>query len=238
MDRKAKTGGGLLGQMRRALWLRRYSRRTVEAYVGWTRRFILFHGKRHPKELGKPEVTAFLSRLALDGVSASTQNQALAALLFLYAEVLEQRLPWLDELVYARRPERRPVVLTRGETARVLERIDGTTGLMAALLYGAGLRLSECATLRVKDLDLERREIVVRRGKGQKDRVTMLPGALVSRLAKHLERVKRQHEEDLAAGAGAVKLPDALDRKYPGAHVLNRGARGVLSPLDAIDRDR
>ena len=208
----------LLDRAREALRLRHYSRRTERAYVAWMRRYILFHDKRHPTEMGGEEVTQFLSSLAVDRkVSASTQNQALAALLFLYAEVLGVRLPWLDQVVRASRPRRLPVVLSRVEIRAVLERLDGIPQLMAFLLYGAGLRLLECARLRVKDIDFAAHQIVVRSGKGDRDRVTLLPVAACVPLERHLERVRRLHLRDLTAGAGWVELPDALARKYPNA---------------------
>jgi integron integrase len=179
---------------------------------------ILFHDKRHPATLGAEEVTRFLSHLAEDRrVSASTQNQALSALLFLYRHVLGVELPWLDGLVRARRPAHVPVVLSREEMAAVLSRLSGPAWLMAALLYGASLRLLECLQLRVKDVDFDRGEIVVRRGKGGRDRRTVLPAVVRRSLAAHLERVRAQHEADLARGAGWVELPDALGRKYPNA---------------------
>jgi integron integrase len=182
------------------------------------RRFILFHGKRHPRELGEREVTAFLSRLATDGVSASTQNQALSAILFLYEVVLGDRLPWMNDIVRAQRPARLPVVLSREEVATLLSRLRGTVWLMASLMYGAGLRLLECAELRVKDLNFDRGELTIRDGKGGKDRVTILPVALNVPLRDHLARVKAQHASDLAAGRGSVALPGALRAKYPNAH--------------------
>lgn len=194
------------------------SRRTEEAYVFWIRRFIVFHGKRHPVEMGADEVTRFLSSLATERhVAASTQNQALAALLFLYRQVLGVELPWLDQVVHARRPARLPVVLTRDEVARVLAALPPAAWLPIALLYGAGLRLLECLRLRVKDVDLCRGEITVRSGKGERDRRTMLPAVVQEPLAGHLRVVRRQHEEDVARGAGWVELPYALDRKYPNA---------------------
>ena len=175
--------------VRDALRVRHYSIRTEEAYVGWIRRFILFHGKRHPREMGKAEITAFLTTLAVQGkVAASTQNQALSALLFLYRYVLETEVPWLDELVHAKRPQKLPVVLTRGEVQALLSCLRGTKWLMAVLLYGSGLRLLECLRLRVKDIVFERGEIVVREGKGGKDRLTMLPAAAVEPLRRQLER--------------------------------------------------
>jgi integron integrase len=192
--------------------------RTEEAYLGWIRRYILFHGKRHPAELGAPEVTRFLSNLAVDGrVAASTQNQALSALLFLYKHVLGVDLPWLDDLVRAKRPARLPVVLSRDEVAAVLSHLAGMRWIMATLLYGTGLRLLECAHLRVKDVDFGQNEIIVRAGKGDRDRRVMLPGALRGPLASHLSRVRRVHDANLACGAGWVALPHALGRKYPNA---------------------
>ncbi|MEK7329945.1 MAG: integron integrase, partial [Candidatus Eisenbacteria bacterium] len=208
----------LLDRLREAIHVRHYSRRTEKAYVGWVRRFVLFHDKRHPREMGKAEVGGFLSHLATQGcVSASTQNQALSALLFLYAQVLNQDIGWLDELVRAKRPARVPVVLTREEVRAVLAQLKGTERLMASLLYGAGLRLLECCRLRVKDIELERGEIVVRDGKGAHDRMTMLPVRLVPALAAQLERVRAQHARDFTAGTGSVELPLALERKYPRA---------------------
>jgi len=179
---------------------------------------MLFHGKRHPDEMGEAEVTAFLSSLATErGVSASTQNQALSAILFLYVEVLRRDLSWLDRVVRARRPLRVPVVLSRVEVAAILGRLEGDCWLMASLMYGSGLRVAECAALRVKDVDLDRGEIVVRDGKGRKDRRTVLPLTLQAPLAAHLAQVKQQHEADRRAGRGSVALPDALRSKYPKA---------------------
>nr|WP_246417327.1 integron integrase [Rehaibacterium terrae] len=194
------------------------AKRTEEAYVGWIRRFILANGKRHPREMGAREVEAFLTRLATrDKVAASTQNQALAALLFLYREVLGEQLPWMENIRRAKRPERLPVVLTRAEVAALLGELSGRAWLMAALLYGSGLRLMECVRLRIKDVDCERRELIVRDGKGGKDRRTMLPAALVEPLRAQMAEARRVHAADLAAGFGAVWLPDALARKYPNA---------------------
>lgn len=192
--------------------------RTEEAYVGWVRRFILANGKRHPRELGAREVEAFLTHLVMHGqVSASTQNQALSALLFLYREVLQIDLPWMENIRRAKKPERLPVVLSREEVAALLAEMHGVTWLMASLLYGAGLRLMECVRLRVQDVDFVRREITVRQGKGGKDRRTMLPAMIVDALQGQLAEARRVHERDLAAGFGAVWLPDALARKYPNA---------------------
>jgi integron integrase len=208
----------LLDRVRLAARVRHYSRRTEEAYVSWVKRYVLFHGKRHPSELGPGDVATFLSSLATAGrLSASTQNQALSALLFLYRIVLGVDLGNLPSIVRARTPERLPIVLSREEVVRVLSRLRGTAWLAVMLLYGAGLRVSECLELRVKDIDFDRGQLLVRRGKGQKDRVTTLPSAVGPRLASHLERVKRQHDEDLRAGFGRVVLPFALERKFPGA---------------------
>ena len=203
---------------RAAMRLRRLSPRTQEAYLAWMRRYYQFQGRRNPAELGAAHVTAFLSSLATrDRVSASTQNQALAALLFLYEEVLRLRLPWLDDLVRAKRPVHLPVVLAREEVAAVLRLMSGVPRLMATLLYGSGLRLLECCQLRVKDVDFVRSQIFVRRGKGGKDRVAILPGAVRTELGAHLERARSQHLSDVASGAGWVELPEALDRKLPAA---------------------
>jgi integron integrase len=208
----------LLDRVRAANRLRHGSRSTEKSYVGWIRRFILFHGKRHPAEMGAPEVARFLSSLAVEGkVAASTQNQALSALLFLYRYVLQQDLPWLDDIVRARRPKHLPVVLTRDEVRAVISRMEGAARLMATLLYGSGLRLLECARLRVQDVDFAMNQIVVRDGKGAKDRVTVLPAVAKEPLRQHLSKVKRQHDADLALGAGWVELPWALARKYPNA---------------------
>jgi integron integrase len=206
----------LLDRVREALRTRHYSRRTEQAYVAWIRRFIFFHGKRHPAELGAAEVASFLSALAVEGrVAASAQNQALSALLFLYRDVLADDLPWLDDVVRAKRPVRLPVVLTRDEVRSVLQRLAGPTRLMACLLYGAGLRVLECCRLRVQEVDFGTNLIVVRGGKGDKDRRTMLPTMVKSDLRRHLAGVRAQHEADIAAGAGWVELPTALGRKYP-----------------------
>ena len=208
----------LLDVMRDTIRRRHYSYRTEETYLHWIRRFILFSGKRHPRELGAAEVTAFLNHLvAQRHVAAATQNQALAALLFLYKEVLAQPLPWLDEIEHAKRPVRRPTVLTEDEARQLLARLRGTKWLMASLLYGAGLRLRECLSLRVKDVDFGYRQIIVRDGKGGKDRVTMLPGTVIAPLQAHLVRTKIIHDQDLADGCGDVELPDAIARKYPRA---------------------
>lgn len=208
----------LLDQVRGALRLRHYSVRTEEAYVAWIRRFILFHGTRHPLTMGEPEVVAFLSHLAeAHRVSASTQNQALGSLLFLYRHVLRRDMAALDGVVRARTPERLPVILSRGEVRDLLDRLTGVYRLVVVLLYGAGLRVSECLELRVKDLDVARRQIVVRRGKGDKDRAVPLPVRSIELLRDHLRDVRRTFDDDRRAGVAGVALPDGLDRKYPNA---------------------
>lgn len=208
----------LLDRLRSAIRARHYSRSTEKAYVNWVKRYVRYNGLRHPDEMGAAEVTAFLSGLATQGrVSASTQNQALSAILFLYGNVLEKNLEWMDSIVRAKRPLRVPVVMTREEVRKVLGNMTGTPWIMASLLYGSGLRVMECIRLRVKDVDLDRNEITVRSGKGDKDRVTVLPVSLKPILLKHLQSVKRRHESDLERGRGCVELPNALDRKYPGA---------------------
>lgn len=208
----------LLDQMREALRSRHYSRRTEQAYCQWVKRYIHFHHVRHPAEMAEPEINAFLTHLAVkEKVSASTQNQALSALLFLYRHVLSREVGDLGEVIRARKPKRLPVVITREEVKAVLANLPGDKWLMASLMYGSGLRLMECLRLRVQDLDFSRNEIHVRDGKGAKDRVTMLPESLRAPLLKHLKRVKNIHERDLADGWGRVLLPDAIGRKYPNA---------------------
>jgi len=205
--------------VRRELRLRHRSPKTEKAYVHWIRQFILFHGKRHPDDMAEPEVTAFLTHLAVDRkVSASTQNQSLSALLFLYRHVLERELGDLSA-VRAKRSKKVPVVLTRGEVLRVLERMEGVPKIVATLLYGAGLRLMEALRLRVKDIDFSFHQITVRDGKGGKDRVTMLPAVLEDPLRNHLARVRELHEADLERGVGGVDLPHALAKKYPNANI-------------------
>jgi integron integrase len=210
----------LLDRMRERLRVKHYSIRTEQSYLDWVRRYVRFHGLRHPSELGAEAVEQFLTALAVKGnVAASTQNQAKSALLFLYREVLQVELPWLDGIVTARRPQRLPVVLTEAETAQLLAHMTGTTGLVARLLYGTGMRILEAVRMRVKDLDLSRGEIVVRDGKGAKDRITMVPRSIEPVLKLQLEFAKTLHARDLADGVGAVYLPHALDRKYPNASV-------------------
>jgi integron integrase len=211
----------LIPSVREAIRVRHYSLRTERAYVHWIRRFILFHGRRHPLEMGAAEVRAFLSHLANEGgVAAATQNQALAAVLFLYKAVLELELPWLDDVIRARRPKRIPAVLDRDEVRALLAGIDGVHGLMARLMYGTGMRIGECVAIRVKDLDLRRRELVVRDGKGGKDRMTMVPALLVEPLLRQLQASRRVYESDRARGYPGVALPYALERKYPRAGKL------------------
>ena len=208
----------LLTLVHEAIRRKYYSLRTEQAYVHWIKRFIYFHGKRHPRDMGEAEVTAFLNDLAsARNVAGGTQNQALSALLFLYKEVLGKDLAWLDGLVRAKRPPRLPSVLTRAEVEKLLVQLTGVRWLIASLLYGAGLRVMECLRLRVKDVDLEYRQILVRDGKGEKDRVTMLPEKLLEPLRAHLQRVKGLHARDLKEGYGEVNMPYALARKYPRA---------------------
>ena len=211
-------GKRLLDLVRERVRVRHYSLRTERAYVSWVRRFILANGRRHPRDLGGVEVERFLTDLAArDDVASGTQNQALAALLFLYREVLGLKLPWMQDVVRAKRPRRLPVVLSRGEVDRLLGAMEGSTRLMAALLYGTGMRLMECTRLRVKDVDFERNEIVVREGKGDKDRRVPLPQSLREELRRAIERSLLLHRHDLADGFGEVHLPHALAKKYPTA---------------------
>jgi integron integrase len=208
----------LLDQVRDVMRLKHYSLRTERCYCDWIERFIRFHRLRHPREMGEAEVNAFLTHLARDGqVAASTQNQALSAILFLYQQMLKQEIGWLDNVQRASRPARLPVVLTRDEVKHILNHLRGTFRLMAELLYGSGLRLMECVRLRTKDVDFAYARIVVRDGKGMKDRVTMLPINLAASLERHLQKVKAQHEQDLEDGFDEVYLPHALARKYPKA---------------------
>jgi integron integrase len=208
----------LLDQVRQAIRTRHYSDRTEKSYVHWIKRFIFFHNKRHPAEMGEAEIGRFLSSLATEShVSASTQNQALNALLFLYREILKKDIGYVNGVIRAKRPHRLPVVLTRQEMRSILGCLNGWDWIMAMLLYGAGLRLMECLRLRVKDIDFSSNQIVVRAGKGDKDRHTMLPSAVKEPLARHLEVIRRQHQRDLDRGLGRVILPNALERKYANA---------------------
>ena len=208
----------LLDRLHEAIRIHHYSPRTEQAYVHWVKRFIYFHDKRHPSELGEIELTAFLNHLATErNVAASTQNQALSALLFLYKKVLGTELKWLDHLVRAKRPQRMPVVLTKDETTALLSALSGVHWLMAGLLYGTGMRLMECLCLRVKDVDFGYGQILIRDGKGAKDRVTMLPEKLAEPLKQQMQRTRQLHDLDVRAGYGEVHLPYALARKYPRA---------------------
>ena len=208
----------LLERVRDRIRLKHYSLRTEQAYVDWIKRFIHFHGKRHPEEMAAPEVEEFLTHLAVKRrVAASTQNQAKSALLFMYKHVLGVELPWLDGVEQAKTPMRLPVVLTREEVARVLARLDGTHGLIGRLLYGTGMRIMEAMRLRAKDIEFSRHEIIVRNGKGAKDRMAVLPRSIEAALGAHVERVRGLHLRDLADGCGTAWLPFALDCKYPNA---------------------
>ncbi len=208
----------LLDQLRHQIRLRHYSYRTEQAYIGWTKRFIRFHNLRHPAQMGGPEVESYLSHLASDlNVAAATQSQALSAVMFLYKTVLKTDLPWLQNVVRATRPRRLPVVLTQAETRLVLGQLEGVHWLVASLLYGSGLRVLEALRLRVKDIDLKYQQLTVRDGKGAKDRVTVLPAALVQPLTTHLLRMQERHAVAVGRGFGGVELPFALRRKYPRA---------------------
>lgn len=233
----------LLQEVRNRLRVKHYSLRTESAYLGWIRRFILANGKRHPRTMGAEEVEGFLTALATRGrVAASTQNQALSALLFLYREVLRVELPWLESVTRAKRPRRLPSVLSREEVQGLLAYMQGRPWLLASLLYGSGIRLMECLRLRVKDLDFARNEIMVRNGKGGKDRPTMLPRLLVEPLQREVERARVLHERDVAAGFGQAYLPHALAKKYPNAarefgwqFVFLSDTRS-LDPRDGVER--
>ena len=208
----------LMDRLRGAIWRRGYALATERTYVGWALRFIRFHDRRHPAEMGAREVEAFLTDLAVKGrVAESTQNQALHALLFLYREVLEVKLPWLDGMVRAKVGKRLPSVLSQAEVAALLRHVSGTSGLIVRLLYGTGMRIHECLRLRVKDVDLAAGQITIRAGKGNKDRVTMLPASLAPLVGDHLRARRIQHDSDLARGHGDVDLPDVLERKQPAA---------------------
>lgn len=233
----------LLDEVRRRLRLKHYSLRTEQVYLGWIRRYILFNNKRHPRQMGGVEVERFLSDLAVrGGVAAGTQNQALSALLFLYREVLGLDLPWLTDIVRAKRPRRLPTVLARDEVQRLLAAMDGRPWLLASLLYGTGMRLMECLRLRAKDVDFARNEITVRNGKGGKDRRTMLPRSLVEPLQREIERARSLHQHDLAQGFGETRLPHALARKYPraardfGWQFVFPSMQRSIDSLDGVER--
>jgi integron integrase len=224
----------LLDEVRAVARMRHLSLRTEQAYTNWIRRFILFHKKRHPAEMNEAEIREFISDLAVNGgISASTQTVALSALLFLYRDVLKKELPYVSNIERAQRRKKLPVVFARDEVRRVLTASTGTQGLIARMLYGSGLRLMECLRLRVKDLDFTYGQVIVRDGKGEKDRVTMLPESLKQPLERHLKKVKLLHEEDLEAGYGEVHLPYALARKYPRLRRIGDG--NMFSP-QATDR--
>jgi integron integrase len=226
----------LMDRVRDVMRVKHYSLRTERSYCDWIERFIRFHGMRHPSEMGAEEVSRFLTQLARDGhVSASTQNQALSAILFLYKQVLKEEIGWLHEVERAKKPARVPVVLTRDEIHKLFSHLHGTARLMAGLLYGSGLRLMECVRLRVKDVDFGYARITVRDGKGARDRITMLPMNLAGSLKTHLAKVKAQHEQDLEEGFGEVYLPNALERKYPGA--MRSWAWQFVFPSSRISRD-
>ena len=234
--RTAQNKPKLLDQVRDVIRRKHFSIRTEEAYTNWIRRFILFHGKRHPRDMAEAEMTEFLTHLAREGkVAASTQNQALSALLFLYKEVIKQEIGWLDGVERARKPARLPVVLTRDEVHKIFAHLHGTNRLMAGLLYGSGLRLMECVRLRVKDVDFAYAQITVRDAKGGKDRVTMVPVNLAEPLQRHLVKVKAQHEQDIEDGFGSVHLPSALERKFPNAH--REWAWQYVFPSPRLSRD-
>jgi len=233
----------LFDQMREVLRLKHLSYRTEQAYISWVKRFILFHDKRHPKDMGAAEIRAFLAYLAThEHVAASTQNGALNALLFLYRSVLKQPFPHLEDIERAKRPRRLPTVFSRDEVHAILARLTGMPYLMASLLYGAGLRLLECVRLRVKDVDFTYHQITVRDGKGAQDRITILPRSLAEPLQRHLTRVKLVHEEDLLGGYGEVYLPYAFDRKDPHAgtawvwQYVFPAAKRSLDPRSGVER--
>jgi integron integrase len=233
----------LLDQVRYAIRITHHSLRTEETYVQWIRRFILFHNKRHPKDMGAEEVSQFLSDLAVTHhVAASTQNQALSAILFLYQEVLRQEIGWLDDVARAKKPRKLPVVLAQEEVKAVLNGLSSAAWLMASLLYGSGLRLMECIRLRVKDVDFSYNHIVVRDGKGDKDRVTVLPLNVKAPLERHLRDVKKLHDQDLEKGFGRVYMPYALERKYPNANrdwpwqYIFPAAKRSIDPRSGIER--
>jgi integron integrase len=226
----------LLDQVRTIIRTRNYSRKTEKAYLYWIRRYILYHNKRHPIDMGHDEVSAYLSHLAIErNVSPSTQHQALNAILFLYREVMQVELPWLKNVTRAKRTRHIPVVFTRDEIEKIFSCLDGRNWLMANLLYGAGLRLNECLRLRVKDIDFDYRQITIRDGKGNKDRVTILPESIVNTLLQHLQRMQVQHQQDLDDGFGSVEMPYALARKYPGAE--HEWVWQYVFPATAISSD-
>lgn len=226
----------LLDQVRHAARVRHMALSTEKAYVNWIRRFILFHQKRHPREMGKEEVEAFLTHLAVEGhVASSTQNQALAAILFLYRVVLKQELGWLEDVVRAKRPKRAPVVLTHQEALAVLANLEGVGWLIGKILYGGGLRVAECLRLRVKEVDFARLQLTLRDTKGNRDRYTMLPHSVVQPLREHLAEVRQKHDVAMRKGYGGVQIPTALERKYPNA--ANEWPWQYVFPADAPSVD-
>jgi integron integrase len=233
----------LLDQVRDVIRLKHYSIRTEETYIGWIKRYIFFHDKRHPKDMGEIEIKAFLTNLAVNkNVAASTQNQAFNALLFLYREVLKQNFGDISDTVRAKKPKKLPVVFTKEEVRLIINQLDGNKWLMAQLLYGAGLRVMECVRLRVKDIDYSYRQITVRDGKGGNDRVTMLPVIVIEHLKRHLEKVKTTHGLDLNAGFGKVYLPGALEKKYKHANqswgwqYIFPASKRSIDPRSGIER--
>ena len=236
-------GTGILEQVRNVIRLKHYSLRTEQTYMQWIKRFIFFNGNRQPSHMGEKEVSNFLTHLAVKGkVSASTQNQAFNAILFLYREVLKQELGWIKDVQRAKKSKHIPVVFTREEAKKIIERLEGTKWLMVSLLYGCGLRLMECLRLRVKDIDFTYNQITIRDTKGNEDRVTMLPVSLKEPLKRHLQRVRALHEQDLKEGFGRVALPFALARKYPNAdkewawQYVFPAAKRSIDPRTGIER--
>lgn len=208
----------LLDQVRACLRVKHYSKRTEEAYINWIKRFIIFHNKKHPNEMGEKEIKEYLTSLAVEGkVAASTQNQALCAIIFLYKEVLKKKIGNLEDIIWAKKPKKLPVVYTRDEVKTVLKNLTGTEWIICNILYGAGLRLIECLRLRTQDIDFTYNQIIIRSGKGDKDRVTILPDIIKEVLKARLNDVKKQHLKDLEKGNGSVYLPYALEKKYPNA---------------------
>ncbi len=233
----------LLDQLRNTIRIKHYSYRTEQAYVHWVKRYIFFHNKKHPKDMGAKEIRKFLNNLAVNGnVAASTQNQALCAIVFLYKEVLDINVEELGSIVWAKRPKRLPQVFSRREVKLILDEMTGDYKIMATVLYGAGLRLTECLQLRVKDIDFDYKQIVVRSGKGEKDRVTMLPESIIKQLKKHIDKVITIHKKDIDDGYDSVFMPYALERKYPNAgkevgwHFLFPGKNISKDPISGIER--
>jgi len=218
MEAQEKKPPKLLDQVRESVRLRHYSYKTEKSYIQWVKRYILFHNKRHPKDMGEKEIVQFLTHLAVEeNVSASTQNQALSAIVFLYRHVLKIELGEFGDIVWAKRPKRLPVVLTKDEVKEIIDNISGVSWLVISLLYGSGLRLNECLNLRIKDIDFHYNQILVRSGKGGKDRYTILPNNVKKQLQEHIQKVQKLHEKDLKDGYGNVHLPNAIQRKYPNA---------------------